>query len=124
MNYIEVFDEKHTMNKEKVLAMKPSAYRSMLMGKLKLTKSTSKKKKSLIRWNKGEEWLNLNALVIGKELPCGTKFKGQKDPTVCRPKIKADKHTPKPLAKDLTKSQIKKAIKIKKQGKRINWSKL
>jgi hypothetical protein len=39
-------------------------------------------------------------------------------------KKKISEKTPKPLAKDLTKKQIEKAIKIKKQGQRILWSKL
>ena len=41
---------------------KPSAYRSMHLGKLGLTKpSTKKNKGALLRWTK-EKWLNLNAL--------------------------------------------------------------
>ena len=114
--------------KEAVKKMKPSAYKSMLMGKLGMTKSTPKKKQDLLRWGsptKGEQWLNLNALIyLGKELPCGQKYKGQKEPTVCRPKKKISSETPSLLAKDFTKKQIEKAIEIKKQGKRIDWSKL
>lgn len=114
--------------KEAVKKMKSSAYRSMLMGKLGMTKSTPEKKGDLLRWgtpDKGEKWLNLNALIyLGIELPCGTKYKNQKEPTVCRPKKKISSQTPTPLAKDLTKKQIEKAIEIKKQGKRIDWSKL
>jgi len=114
--------------KEAVKKMKPSAYKSMLMGKLGMTKSSPSKKKDLLRWGsptKGEEWLNLNALKDkGIELACGTKYKGQKEPTVCRPKKKVNEKTPKPLAKDLSKKQIEKAVEIKKKGKRINWSKL
>ena len=114
--------------KEAVKQMKPSAYRSMLMGKLGMTKSTPAKNKSLLRWGsptKGEKWLNLNALVdIGKELPCGTKYKGQKDPTVCRPKNKVSEKTPKPLAKDVSKKQVRKAVEIKKKGKYIKWDEL
>ena len=110
---------------EAIKKMKPSAYRSMLMGKLGMTEKTPKKTNDLLRWNQLEQWLNLNALIdINKELPCGTKYKGQKEPTVCRPKNKISDQTPKPLAYDLTKQQIKKAINIKKQGKRIDWSKL
>lgn len=36
-------------------------------------------------------------------------------------KNKVSSKTPMPLAKDLTKKQIKKAIEIKKQNKRIDW---
>ena len=101
--------------------MKNSAYRSMQLAREGKTKN---KDGNLKKWI-NEKWLNLNALADRKiELPCGKKYKGQKSPTVCRPKKKVDKTTPKPLAGQLTKSQIDKAINIKKQGKRINWSKL
>jgi hypothetical protein len=104
---------------------KHSAYRSMKLGAEGKTKPTTKENKgALQRWT-DEKWLNLNALIyLGKELPCGTKYKGQKEPTVCRPKKKISGKTPTPLAKDLSKKQIEKAIEIKKQGKRIDWSKL
>lgn len=104
---------------------KHSAYRSMKLASEGKTKPTNKSNKgALQRWS-NEEWLNLNALLyLGMELPCGTKYKGQKEPTVCRPKKKISEKTPTPLAKDLTKTQIEKAIEIKKQGKRIDWSKL
>jgi len=101
---------------------KPSAYRSMRLGSLGLTNKSGAK--DLIRWT-NEQWLNLNALRDKKiELPCGKKYKNQKEPTVCRPKKRVNEKTPKPLAYDLTKKQITKAIKIKKEGKRINWSEL
>jgi len=104
---------------------KHSAYRSMKLASEGKTKPTNKDNKgALQRWS-DEKWLNLNALIyLGQELPCGTKYKGQKEPTVCRPKKKISSQTPTPLAKDLTKKQIEKAIEIKKQGKRIDWSKL
>lgn len=104
---------------------KHSAYRSMRLAKLGLSKPTTKENKGdLMRWTK-ERWLNLNALKDkGIELPCGTKYKGQREPTVCRPKIKISSKTPTPLAKDLTKAQIEKAIKIKKKGQIVKWSKL
>jgi hypothetical protein len=108
---------------KKVLKEKPSAYRSMRMSKLGLTEKTPEKTKSLKRW-KNEEWKNLNSLLVGLDLPCGQKYKGQKDKTVCRPKKKVNKNTPQPLAYDLSVTQIKKAIKQKNEGKRINWSKL
>ena len=104
---------------------KHSAYRSMKLGAEGKTKPTTKANKgALQRWT-DEEWLNLNALKdLGKELPCGTKYKGQKEPTVCRPKYKINEKTPKPLAGQLTKKQIEKAIEIKKKGGRIIWSEL
>ena len=77
-----------------------------------------------MNWTK-EKWLNLNALIdIGQELPCGTKYKNQKDKTVCRPKKKVNKNTAKPLAYELSEKQRQKAIKQKNEGKRINWSEL
>ena len=117
--------------KEAVQRMKPSAYKSMLMGKLGMTKSTPAKKKDLLRWGsatKGEQWLNLTALLTDKQtLPCGTKGKKQKEqnlPSVCRPKAKVNEKTLKPLANQLTTKQIEKAIEIKKKGKTIQWSNL
>ena len=107
-------------------AMKNSAYRSMRLGKEHKTKTTPEKARRLKIWGR-EKWLNLNALLVGLELPCGTKYAGQKTPTVCRPKYdKTTKthKTPKPLAYDLTKAQIRRAIAIKKRGLRIRWSEL
>jgi hypothetical protein len=109
--------------KDAVKKMAPSAYRSMLMARLNMTEKTPKKSKDLERWI-DEEWKNLNSLLVGLDLPCGKKYKGQTDKTVCRPKIKVSKSTPQPLAYDLTEKQIRKAIKQKNEGKRINWSKL
>lgn len=104
---------------------KHSAYRSMKLAAEGKSKPTTKENKgALKRWS-AERWLNLNALVdIGKELPCGTKYKGQKDPTVCRPKKKVSEKTPTPLAKDVSKKQVKKAIAIKKKGEYIKWDEL
>jgi hypothetical protein len=114
-----------TKQKKEVKARKPSAYKSMALSKLKLSKPTTKENKgALIRWS-NEKWLNLNALKDKNiEIPCGKKYPGQTEPTVCRPKKKVSDKTPKPLAKDLTTKQIEKAINIKKTGKRIDWSKL
>jgi hypothetical protein len=107
--------------KEAVKKMKPSAYKSMRMSQLKITPKNKRNKKDLLNWTK-EEWLNLNALLdIGEELPCGQKYKGQKDKTVCRPKYKINEKTPEPLAYDLTEKEIRKAIKLKNKGERINW---
>lgn len=103
--------------------MKSSAYRSMRLAKLNKNKTEG----GLKKWV-DEEWLNLNALYIkGIELPCGTKYKGQTTPTVCRPKIdkSTSTHTtPKPLAYNLTKPKVMKAIEIKKKGERIIWKNL
>jgi len=103
---------------------KPSAYRSMQLASLGLSKPTNKDNKGvLLRWTK-QNWVNLNALKdMGIYIPCGKKYPGQTEPTVCRPKKKVGK-TPLPLADDLTKRQIEKAIEIKKKGKRINWKDL
>lgn len=101
--------------------MKPSAYRSMHLAKQGKTKN---KDGMLKKWV-AEKWLNLNALADkGIEIPCGQKYKGQTEPTVCRPKKKVDSTTPKPLANNLTKAQIAKAINIKKKGERIEWKKI
>lgn len=110
--------------KEKVLKEKPSAYRSMKMSQLGITPKSKRNKKDLLNWTK-EFWLNLNALVdMNIELPCGQKYKGQKDKTVCRPKKKVNNKTPTPLAYDLSEKQIRKAIKKKNKGERINWKEL
>jgi hypothetical protein len=117
--------------KEAVKNMKPSAYRSMLMGKLNMTNTSLKNKKDLLRWGsptKGEKWVNLTSYLIdGKNnTPCGTKTKKQIEmnlPSVCRPSVKVDEKTPK-LAKEFTKKQIEEAIKIKIRNERINWIKL
>jgi len=106
---------------------KPSAYRSMKLAKLGLTKPTTKANRgALLNWTK-EKWLNLTALLTDKkELACGTKGKKQKElglPSVCRPSVRTNKKTPM-LAKEFSNKQIKKAIELKKKGKRINWSEL
>jgi hypothetical protein len=114
--------------KEAVKNMPRSAYKSMLMSKLGMTKPTTKENKgALQRWT-DEKWINLTAkLTDKKELPCGTKGKKQqaKDlPSVCRPKVKVNEKTPKSLSSQITDKQIKKAVELKKQGKRIVWSEL
>lgn len=113
------------MSKKEVLASKPSAYRSMQLAKLGLSRPTNKDNKgALLRWTK-ENWVNLNALRDkGIYIPCGKKYPGQTEPTVCRPKKSLGNKTPSPLADELTKKQITKAIEIKKKGKRINWKDL
>jgi hypothetical protein len=106
---------------------KPSAYRSMKLAKLGLTKPTTKANRgALLDWSR-QKWLNLTALLTDKkELACGTKGKKQKElglPSVCRPSVRTNKKTPM-LAKEFSNKQIKKAIELKKKGKRINWSEL
>jgi len=106
---------------------KHSAYRSMKLAKLGLTKPTTKDNRgALLDWTR-EKWVNLTALLTdGKELACGTKGKKQKElglPSVCRPSIRINKKTP-ILAKEFTNKQITKAIELKKKGKRINWKEL
>jgi hypothetical protein len=114
------------MNKQqkKVLNQQPSAYRSMQMAKMGLSKPVKKSQKgALQRWT-SEDWLNLNALLLNppQELPCGKKYRGQTDKTVCRPKKRiSQSKTPSPLAYELTPAQIRKAIFLKNQGKRIDW---
>jgi hypothetical protein len=111
-----------------ILKMKPSAYKSMLLGKYNKTDTNPKKEAELLRW-KTEKWQNLTPVALGetKFYECGKKSRQQEEdalPSVCRPSIKVNKKTPKPLAKELSKEQIKKAIKIKKKGGRIDWDKL
>lgn len=95
--------------------------------RLKGNKTTPQEKADLIRW-KNEKWVNLTAKITdNKTLPCGTKGKKQIDlnlPSICRPSIKINSKTPSPLASSYSKKEIKKAIKIKSEGKRINWKKL
>ena len=113
---------------------KHSAYKSMFLvdtykklgGRIDLSK---KVKGGTAKWN-AEKWKNLTPYAIGnvktiKETPaCGNRGKKQKNnPSICRPTVKIDKDTPK-LAQNYTKSQIQKALKIKKTGKNIKWSKL
>ena len=103
---------------------KPSAYRSMILSKYGFSKPITKSNKgALKRWS-DEEWINLNALLhLNKIMPCGKKYKGQIDKTVCRPMYKINDKTPKPLALELSKKDIEDAIKRKNKGERINWVK-
>jgi len=109
--------------KKAVKNMVPSAYRSMLMSRLNMTKPNKAKEDNLRIW-KLQRWLNLNALKDKKiKIPCGKKYPGQTEPTVCRPSKVVGK-TPKPLAQNLSNRQISKAVAIKQSGKRINWKDL
>lgn len=108
---------------DKVIQQKPSAYRSMQLAKLGLSKKNNKNDSDLLRWQR-EMWLNLNALIdTGKKLPCGQKYKGQTTPTVCRPSVRVNEKTP-TLASEYTNNQIRKAIEMKKLKNRIKWNEL
>jgi hypothetical protein len=104
---------------------KPSAYKSMQLGKLNL--SSKQNSDDLIRWGL-EKWQNLTALLTDQTFKnCGTKGKKQIElnlPSVCRPSIRINSKTPQPLSKNISKKQIEKAIKIKQKGQRINWKDL
>jgi hypothetical protein len=110
-----------------VFDMPNSAYKSMRLSQLGLSKPTTKKNTGALKKWKDELWLNLNAYMRGIISPCGKKVKQQgNEPTVCRPRYdKSDKthKTPRPLAEQLSKKDIIDAIKQKEMGKRINWKK-
>ncbi len=105
--------------------MKHSAYRSMQLAKENKTK---KKDGNLRKWI-NEDWRNLtpyaeNIVNSLKDTPeCGKPHPRQKGKTICRPLKKLDEKTPK-LASSYSKKQLKEAVKLKNQGKRITWSKL
>jgi len=115
---------------------KHSAYKSMfLLSKYEelggRINKEAKKKSGTERWNK-EAWKNLTPFATGeikkiKDLTaCGERTKKQiksKLPSICRPTKKINNKTP-TLAQEYTKSQIKKALEIKKKGKTINWKEL
>ena len=106
---------------------KPSAYRSMKLAKLGLSKPTTKANRgALLDWTR-ERWQNLTALLTDDAFyECGTKGKKQKElglPSVCRPTIRINDKTPK-LAQEFTERQIRQAIEIKKKMQRINWAEL
>ena len=107
---------------------KPSAYRSMKLSKLGLSKPTTKDNRgALLDWTR-ERWQNLTASLTDgdKFYECGTKGKMQKKlglPSVCRPSVRINDKTPK-LAQEFTEKQIRQAIKIKQKMQRINWSEL
>ena len=121
------------MNNEKlkkVLAQKPSAYRSMQIAKLRgySGNNENENENDLQKWILAR-WQNLTARLTDgdKFYKCGDKGKNQKLlnlPSVCRPSVKIDSKTPTPLSSELTNKQIQKAIKIKQQGRRINWGEL
>ena len=131
------FLDKDIYNKAKKLADKKyekhSAYKSMYLveeyERLGGRINKNLKKSGTATWNK-EKWKNLTPIAMGIEskiknlTPCGEKHPKQKtNPTICRPTIKINKNTTS-LAQSFTKSQIKKALEIKKKGLRINWKEL
>jgi hypothetical protein len=131
------FLDKDIYNRAKKLAdekyKKHSAYKSMYMmeqyEKLGGRINKNLKKSGTDKWLK-EKWKNLSPIAMGIEsniknlTACGEKHpKQKKNPTICRPTKKVNKDTPK-LAQSFSKSQIKKALEIKKKGNRINWNKL
>jgi len=115
-------DEKYKRN---------SAYKSMFIMQTYEElggKVISDKKSKLNNWLK-ENWKNLTGVALGKtklkDAPvCGNKDKNQgKNKTICRPTKKINNKTTS-LASEFTQKQLKKALKIKNEGKRIDWSKL
>jgi len=109
------------------LKEKHSAYRSMKLGKLGLTKPNKANKGKLLIWNK-EKWENLTAKLTDgdKFYNCGTKGKRQIEqdlPSVCRPSKRVNDKTT-TLASNFTDKQIRKAIKLKQKGQSINWNDL
>lgn len=101
-----------------------SAYKSMAIAK----ENKNKTKGGLKRWI-DEQWQNLTPKIFddNKFYECGKKSKEQISkniPSVCRPSKAINNKTPKPLSKDITKKQIKKAVEIKKKGKYIKWNQL
>lgn len=104
--------------------MKHSAYRSMQLGKEGKIKN---KDGNLDIWIR-ERWRNLTPLTLADKdfYECGKKSKEQikkNIPSVCRPSRKINENTP-TLAKEYDLKKIKRAIEIKKKGKRIDWSML
>lgn len=113
--------------KKQILKEKHSAYRSMKLSQYGYSKPTKGKKKGALQRWKNEKWENLNNKLHNNNfVECGTKYKNQPEdePTVCRPSKRISKNTPKPLSSELSKSQIRKAINLKKQGKYIMWNDL
>ena len=131
---VDKFPNKKIYERAKKLAdekyKKNSAYKSMyLMEKYEELggKVISDKKSKLNNWRR-EKWKNLTGVALGKtklkDAPaCGNKDKNQgKNKTICRPTKKINGTTS--LASEFTQKQLKKALKLKNQGKRIDWSKL
>ncbi len=112
------------MNRSEIDKMKPSAYKSARLAKLNNTKETG----GLRNWF-DEKWRNLTPKLLGdnKFYDCGTQSKQQREeelPSVCRPTVRVNSKTARPMAQQITRKQLKKAVEIKKMGDRIDWSKL
>lgn len=124
---IKIINKTKQNNKTKVLNEKPSAYRSMKLSRLGLSKPTTQANKGKLQTWRDEMWENLTARITDgdKFYNCGTKGKKQGNlPSVCRPSKRINKSTPQPLSNELSNVQIKKAIKIKQRNQRINWKDL
>jgi len=134
---INKFLDKDIYNRATKLAdekyKKNSAYKSMFLveeyKRLGGRINKNLKKSGTTNWIK-EKWVNLTPIAMGLETDikkltvCGKKHPKQKsEPTICRPTKKINKDTTS-LAQSFTKKQIIKALKIKKQKKRINWNDL
>ena len=108
---------------------KPSAYRSMALIK-KYKQLGGRINENIKKGGTGlwleEKWKNLTPYVeglvpsISKTPVCGKRHPDQKGPSICRPTIKKKGTTS--LAQDFTKSQMKKAVDIKKKGGIIKWN--
>ncbi len=114
---------------EKVKNYKHSAYKSMMLAKLGLSKPTTDKNKGNLQNWTNARWENLTAKLTDgdKFYNCGERGKNQKLlnlPSVCRPSVIIDSNTPKPLSNQLSNDQIQKSIKIKQKGLRINWKEI
>ena len=112
------------MNRTQIDKMKPSAYKSARLAKLNNTKETG----GLRDWF-DEKWRNLTPKLLGDNnfYDCGSQSKEQRAqglPSVCRPTVRVNSKTTTPMAQQITRKQLKKAVDLKKQGNRINWSKL
>jgi len=125
INYNKIDDNEKI---QKILNEKHSAYRSMKLSQLGLSKpTTNKNKDNLITWRR-EMWQNLTAKLTDgdKFYNCGNKGKNQIKmnlPSVCRPSVRINNKTPK-IANEFTDNQIRKAIKIKQSGNRVDWNEL
>lgn len=104
--------------------MHHGAYKSMMKRKLNPGSPTVSNKGGLTRWV-NEKWCNLTPLLLGdnKFYACGNKSNDQKKlglPSICRPTVRVSDKTP-VLAKEFSYTQLKRALKIKIEGKTIQW---
>jgi hypothetical protein len=128
-NNIKIINKTNKTGGRNPLTEKHSAYRSMKLSEMGLTKPTTAQNKGKLRQWQKEMWENLTARITDgdKFYNCGTKGKEQIKkglPSVCRPSKKINKTTPTPLSNQLSKKQILKAIKEKQKGNRVDWKSL